>query len=289
MEFGTSIGFIGLGSIGKPMAANLITAGYKVRVHTRSRIAEKDEILKGSIRCSSPREVAENTSIIFTCLTDAVAVENVIFGPSGINQNENDKLIIIDCSTISPSEAISISHRLEKKGIEFIDAPVTGGTEAAYAGRLTILLGGGKSSIEKVLPILKVIGEKIVHFGEVGNGQKVKAINQTLVAGTYMAVAEAIMLGESLKLPMFEVIDALINGAGGSWALTNRSKNMIEDNYPLGFKLELHKKDLDIALGLADESKVQLPITERIRDYELRLIESGFGSNDVSVIKRILY
>ena len=167
-----------------------------------------------------------------------------------------------------------------------MDAPVTGGTEGAQRGSLTVLVGGAHELLERVRPILEVIGGSIHHFGGVGRGQQVKAVNQVLVAGSYAAVAEAVALGQRLELPMPQVIDALKNGAAGSWALEHRSTAMLEETYPLGFRLSLHRKDLGIALDAAKAVQLDLPVTTLVEQLELDLINNGHGDEDVSALHR---
>ncbi len=281
-----SLGFVGLGAIGLPIAKNLLAAGYNLRVHTRSRTAEKDPGLKGANACSSPRDAAKGCEVFFICVSDDDAVEDVLFGSKGASQSLDKGSLIIDLSTISPSSARSNERTLAKKHIQYIDAPVTGGTEGAINGDLAIFLGCSKQTLGKINPLIKSIATHIYTFGEVGKGQEVKAINQILVAGSYAAVAEAIALGQTLELPMNIVIDALSKGAASSWALANRSKAMLEDQYPLGFKLGLHYKDLLIALKTAEELGLTLEVTKKVKDIEKKLIHNGFSDYDVSVLRR---
>ena len=280
------LGFIGLGSIGLPIAANLTKAGFKLKVHTRSREAENDIRLKGTKSCSSPKEAAHDSSVLIICVSDGNAVDEVIFGEEGASTSLSKGSIIIDLSTISPSKSRLISSKLANKEIKYIDAPVTGGTEGAINGDLTIFIGTNRQIFSKVEHILDVIGSKLFIFDDVGKGQEVKAINQILVAGSYASVAEAISLGESLDLPMKKVIEALSGGAASSWALSNRSTSMLENNYPLGFKLQLHHKDLSIALRIAEQSRLRLPLCQTILELEEELIKDGYKNEDLAVLKR---
>jgi len=282
----STISFIGLGSIGLPIAANLMKAGVKLKVHTRSRKAEKDQRLKGTISCRSPKEVADGCDVLFVCVSDDNAVENILFGRNGALETLQKGSIIIDLSTISPSKSRSIAAEVFNRDVLYIDAPVTGGTEGAIAGKLTIFIGGNEGELSSIKYLLNYISENIYFFDEVGKGQEVKAMNQILVAGTYAAVAEAVAFGQSLDLPMDIVIEALGKGAASSWALLNRSFSMIKDIYPLGFKLSLHHKDLSIAFQSAKELNIDLPITLKVKEIEDQLIEQGFGSEDISVIRR---
>ncbi len=285
---GSQLAFIGLGALGLPMAVNLQAAGYTLRVHTRSRSAESDPGLVGSSPADNPAAAARDCAALLLCVSDDAAVESVLWGEQGAGSALKPGSLVIDCSTISPAAARSMAERLASRDIQYIDAPVTGGTEGARAGTLCVLCGGESAALEKARPLLEVIGGSIHHFGAVGTGQQVKAINQVLVAGSYAAVAEAIALGEHLRLPMEQVVEALRQGAAGSWALEHRSQAMLKDIYPLGFKLALHHKDLGIALDAALQTGLKLPITECVHQQEQALMNAGLGDADVSALRRSL-
>jgi 3-hydroxyisobutyrate dehydrogenase-like beta-hydroxyacid dehydrogenase len=187
---------------------------------------------------------------------------------------------------MAPSSSCRLAARLAEQGIGYLDAPVTGGTEGARAGTLSVLVGGSTADLERARPLLEVIGGRITHFGAVGAGQRAKAVNQVLVAGSYAAVAEALALAERLGLDRPQVVEALKGGAAGSWALEHRSAAMIADHYPLGFKLALHRKDLAIALAAAADAELTLPITAQVAALEDALISAGEGEQDVSVLAR---
>ncbi len=280
------VGFIGLGNLGLPIAANLLKSGYALNVHTRSRTAEKHSSLNGANPCNTPLDVAKSSNIIFTCVSDYNALENVIFGSDGAINNLKSGNIVIDLSTISYEDAEKIGSRLKKIGVVFLDSPVTGGTEGAIKGKLSLMIGGEEKIVQQITPLLKVFSQSINYFGAIGSGQKVKAINQVLVAGCYAAVAEAIALGQKQNLPMKKVINSLLEGAGSSWALKNRSEFMLSDHYPLGFKLSLHHKDLCIAIDSAKKSGLKLSITEKVKEIEEELLEEGYGDEDISILRR---
>ena len=281
-----SLGFVGLGALGLPMAINLQRAGFGLKVHTRSRRAETDPELEGATQCSSPADVSTGVDVLLLCVSDDAAVEQVLFGADGATSQLGAGSVVLDCSTIAPATAQRCAERLAHQSVHYLDAPVTGGTEGAQRGSLTVLVGGAHELLERVRPILEVIGGSIHHFGGVGRGQQVKAVNQVLVAGSYAAVAEAVALGQRLELPMPQVIDALKNGAAGSWALEHRSTAMLEETYPLGFRLSLHRKDLGIALDAAKAVQLDLPITTLVEQLELDLINNGHGDEDVSALHR---
>ena len=281
-----SLGFVGLGALGLPMAINLHRAGMRLRVHTRSRSAENSPELEGAVRCSSPADGSTGVDVLVLCVSDDAAVEAVLFGPNGAASQLRAGSVVLDCSTIAPATAQRCSDRLARQDVHYLDAPVTGGTEGAKRGSLTVLVGGASEILERVRPILEVIGGSIHHFGGVGRGQQVKAVNQVLVAGSYAAVAEAVALGQQLDLPMPQVIDALKTGAAGSWALEHRSTAMLNGSYPLGFRLSLHRKDLGIALDAAKAVQLDLPVTTLVEQLELDLINNGHGDEDVSALHR---
>ena len=279
-----SLGFVGLGALGLPMAINLHRAGLRLQVHTRSRRAETRPELEGATRCSSPAEASAGVDVLLLCVSDDAAVEEVLFGGHGAASQLSSGSVVLDCSTIAPATAQRCAERLARQNVHYLDAPVTGGTEGAKRGSLTVLVGGATEPLERVRPILEVIGSSIHHFGGVGRGQQVKAVNQVLVAGSYAAVAEAVALGQRLDLPMAMVINALKNGAAGSWALEHRSTAMLEGRYPLGFRLSLHRKDLGIALDTARAVQLDLPVTTLVEQLELDLINDGHGDEDVSAL-----
>ena len=280
------LGFLGLGALGLPMAINLHRAGFRLRVHTRSRTAETSPELEGAKRCPNPAATSAGVDVLLLCVSDDAAVEEVLFGLDGAASKLSAGSMVLDCSTIAPATAQRCSEVLARQDVHYLDAPVTGGTEGAKLGSLTVLVGGASEPLERVRPILEVIGGSIHHFGDVGRGQQVKAVNQVLVAGSYAAVAEAVALGQQLDLPMPQVIDALKNGAAGSWALDHRSTAMLEGSYPLGFRLSLHHKDLGIALDAAKDVQLDLPVTTLVQQLEFDLISYGHGDEDVSALHR---
>ena len=280
------VGVIGLGALGLPMAANLRRADVPMRVHTRSRNAERDPNLLGAIACATPAEAAEGVDVLLVCVSDNAAVEAVLFGANGASNQLVAGSVVVDCSTIAPATAITSAQRLARQDVHYLDAPVTGGTEGAKAGSLTVLVGGEPAALERARPVLEIIGGSIHHFGPVGRGQQVKAVNQVLVAGSYAAVAEAMALGERLELPMEAVVDALKHGAAGSWALSHRAHSMLMAEYPLGFRMALHHKDLGIALDAADDVNLDLPVTQLVANLENTLMERGHGDEDVSALHR---
>jgi 3-hydroxyisobutyrate dehydrogenase len=280
--------FIGLGTMGCPMAENIIKAGHELVVHNRT--TEKEEILCafGAQRVPTPRQAAENAEVIITCVSDTPDVEEVILGDDGVIHGAKEGSVVADMSTISPEVTRRIAKELAAKGVGMIDAPVSGGSEGAQKGTLSIMVGGDAKDVEKVLPVLESMGSSIVHVGDIGAGQLTKAVNQTIIAGTYLGVAEGIALALKAGLDAEKVVEAIKGGAAGSWALNNRSGNMINNEYPLGFRVRLHHKDLGIALQAARELGVTLPAAALVDQMETGLIANGYGDEDVSAVARVI-
>ena len=280
------VAFIGLGTMGAPMVRNLLKAGHQVTVHNRTRDRELPLVEAGAIRAESPQAAAQAAEIIITCVSDTPDVEAVMLGEAGIIHGAQPGAIAIDMSTISPIVTRDIATKLATKQIHLLDAPVSGGSEGAIAGTLSIMVGGEATIVAKAMPVLLAMGKTITHVGETGAGQITKAINQIIVAGTYWAVAEGMTLGMKAGLDMDRVVQAVGGGAAGSWGLTNRSGNMINNDYPLGFRVRLHHKDLKIALEAARDLGVTVPMAAYIDQIEAGLIAQGYGDEDVSAIAR---
>ena len=279
------VAFIGMGTMGAPMALNILKAGHDVTVNNRTRERELPVADAGAQRAASPREACQEAEIIITCVSDTPDVEEIILGENGVVHGAQSGAIVIDMSTISPTATCRIAEALGEKGVKMLDAPVSGGSEGAQKGTLSIMVGGNAADLEKAEPVLQAMGN-ITHIGEIGAGQMTKAINQIVVAGTYWSVAEGIALGLKAGLDMEKVVQAVGGGAAGSWAMVNRSENMIKNNYPLGFKVQLHRKDLNIALNVARELGVTLPVSAYVEQVETGLITKGHGDEDISVIAR---
>ncbi|KKJ01033.1 NAD(P)-dependent oxidoreductase [Prochlorothrix hollandica] len=281
-----NIAVIGLGTMGLPMALNLLQAGYSVTVHNRTRQREAAACDRGAIAADSPQTAAQGAAVIITCVSDSPDVEAVILGDKGIIQGAEPGSVVVDMSTISPEVTRHLAHQLHSRNIAMLDAPVSGGSEGAQKGTLSIMVGGDGAVLERVRPVLSVLGSTITHVGAIGSGQLTKAINQIIVAGTYWAVAEGLALGLKAGLDMDQVVQAVGGGAAGSWGLSHRSGHMIANDYPLGFRLRLHRKDLNIALAAARELGVVLPVSAYVEQMETGLIQQGYGDEDVSALAR---
>jgi len=274
--------------MGAAMAANLARAGFTVTAWNRSpgRAPELDDL--GVARADTPADVARATDVVVICVSDTRDVEAVLFDPGGLAEGVRPGQLVIDCSTISPSATREFATRLAASGVALIDAPVSGGSEGAQKATLTIFCGGDAADIERARPILEAMGRTITHVGPSGSGQAVKAVNQVILAGTYMGVAEGIVLAMKAGLDVEQVVGALGGGAAQSWVLANRSGRMIANDYPLGFKVALHRKDLGIALDLAHEMGADLPVSALAAAFEDDLIAADHADDDMSALARVI-
>ena len=281
-----NIAFIGLGTMGDPMVRNLLRAGHSVTVHNRTREKEQSLVEAGAIAANSPQQAAAQADIVITCVSDSPDVEAVLLGEAGVIHGARAGTLVIDMSTISPEVTRRIATALAEKDVQMLDAPVSGGSEGAQKGTLSIMVGGAAADVERAMPVLSAMGSTITHVGAIGAGQITKAINQIIVAGTYWSVAEGMSLGLKAGLDMNQVVQAVGSGAAGSWGLSNRSGNMIDNDYPLGFRVRLHQKDLNIALETARELGLPLPMAAYVEQVETGLIARGYGDEDISAIAR---
>jgi 3-hydroxyisobutyrate dehydrogenase len=282
------IAFIGMGTMGAPMALNVLKAGHEVVVHNRTREKELPVVDAGALRAGTPREAAAAAEVIVTCVSDTPDVEAIVLGEDGIIHGARSGSLVIDMSTISPTATRRIADLLAAGGIHMIDAPVSGGSEGAQKGTLAIMVGGETEDVQRAMPVLEAMGKTITHVGGIGSGQITKAINQIIIAGTYMGVAEGMVLGMKAGLDMQKVTEAISGGAAGSWVLSNRAMNMVNNTYPLGFRIRLHHKDLRIALEAARDLGVTLPIGALVDQIESGIIGRGYGDEDMSAMARTL-
>ncbi|MEL6492558.1 MAG: NAD(P)-dependent oxidoreductase [Cyanobacteria bacterium J06621_3] len=281
-----NVAFIGLGTMGAPMVLNLLKAGHSVAVYNRTQSKATPVVEAGATNCDTPRAAAKRAEIVITCVSDSPDVEAVVLGEQGIIHSARPGALLVDMSTISPEITRQIAQQLAAKEISMIDAPVSGGSEGAQKGTLSIMIGGDSADVERARPVLSAMGSTLTHVGPIGAGQTTKAINQIIVAGTYWSVAEGMALGMKAGLDMEKVVQAVGSGAAGSWGLTNRSGNMISNEYPLGFRVRLHQKDLAIALQTAKELDLPLPVATYVEQIEQQLMAEGYGDEDISAIAR---
>jgi 3-hydroxyisobutyrate dehydrogenase len=280
------IGFVGLGTMGAAMAGHLAAAGYPLTVWNRTPGRASDLVARGANEVSTPAELARASDVVVICVSDTPDVEAVLFGPAGAADGLGPGGLVIDCSTISPSASRAFALRLREHSVGFVDAPVSGGSEGARNATLSIFVGGEASDVERARPILGRLGRTITHVGPVGAGQAVKAVNQVILAGAYLGVAEGIVLALKAGLDVEQVVQALSGGAAQSWVLANRSSRMIANDYPLGFRVSLHRKDLEIALGMARELGAVLPVSALAAQLESGLVAAGHADDDMSALAR---
>jgi len=253
------VGFIGLGIMGKPMALNLINAGFELFVYNRTSSKTDELINAGATGFNSPKEVAENSDIIITIVSDTPDVEVVILGEHGVIHGVKKGSVVIDMSTISPSVTKVIASRLKEINVDMLDAPVSGGDTGAINGTLAIMVGGESDVLDRCMPIFKAMGKTITHTGTNGMGQIVKLCNQILVSVTNMAVSEAVLFAQKSGVDAHTMIEATKGGAAGSWQLANLGPKMVDEDYHPGFMIDLQQKDLRLVLEAASQINLPLP------------------------------
>lgn len=274
------IGFIGLGIMGKPIARNLIKAGYSLIVYDINPIPLKELQKEGATVSSSVMELAEKCTIIITMLPNSPESEEIIIGDKGIVQSARKGTIVIDMSSIDPIVSIKIGKKLLDKGIEFLDAPVSGGQSGAIEGSLAIMAGGKSKVFEKVLPVFKVIGSSYTLVGGVGAGNFTKLSNQIIVAINIAAVSEALILAKKAGLSPTTVYNAIKGGLAGSKVLDSKAPMMINRNFEAGFKIRLHEKDLQNVINAGSSLSVHLPLSALVLEMLKSLTSSGKGDLD---------
>jgi len=284
----TRVGFVGLGTMGGAMAANVAREGFGVTAWNRTRARGEALAELGVTLAASPAGVAAASDLVVSIVSDTPDVEAVLFGPDGVETGASDGLLVVDMSTISPSATRTFAERLAGHGVRYLDAPVSGGSEGAKKGTLSIFVGGEAADLDQARPVLEAMGTTITHMGPIGSGQAAKAINQVMLAGTYVGVAEGVVLAIKAGLDVDRLVAALSGGAAQSWVLANRSGRMAANDYPLGFKVSLHRKDLGIALELARETGAALPISAIVEQLEAGLVGRGHGDDDVSAVARTI-
>lgn len=278
------IGFIGLGIMGKPMAGNLLAAGYPLTVYSRSSGPVDELVAAGAMAAGSPREVAESSDVVITMLPDSPDVEAVVLGADGVAQGMRDGALYIDMSTIAPAVSRRIAAVLSERGVEAVDGPVSGGEPAARDGALSIMAGGSEEAVERARPIFDVLGKATTHIGDAGAGQVAKAANQVVVGLTIQAVSEALILARKAGVDPARVREALLGGFAQSRILDLHGQRMLDGAFDPGFKLGLHRKDLGIALQLGREEHVPLFATAQAAELMDALLAQGAGDRDHSAL-----
>jgi 2-hydroxy-3-oxopropionate reductase len=284
-----TVGFIGLGIMGRPMAKNLMEAGYELVLQNRS--PEKAEGLAeegNATAARSPREVAEACDIVIIMLPDSPDVEAVVAGEGGVLEGIRDSALLVDMSTISPVVTEELAAKVREKGASMLDAPVSGGDVGAIEGALSIMVGGSKEDFERARPLFDVMGKVATHVGPIGAGQVVKACNQIVVALTIEAVSEALVLGSKGGVAPEKILDVLGGGLAGNKVMEVKREKMLEHSFDPGFRIELHHKDLGIALAAGREYGVTLPVTAIVDQMLETLKMRGKGDRDHSAILTLI-
>lgn len=282
------IGFIGLGIMGQGMVNNLIKAGHAVSIWNRTRSRMERFIEAGANPCTSPADVAAHSEIVITCVSDTVDVEEVILRENGAIYGIESGNLVIDMSTISPQMTRYIAGALAQKGAHMLDAPISGGSEGAANGTLSIMVGGSAFQVERAMPYFEAMGKTITHVGEIGAGQTVKLVNQILVVVTMLGVSEALLFAQAGGLDLEKTLTAVSGGAAGSWMLSNRGPQVIERDWQPGFTIDLQQKDLRLVLEAADQLGVPLLGTSTVFNLYRSLQNQGLGADGNHALAKAL-
>lgn len=274
------IGFIGLGVMGRPMALNLLAAGYAVTVYARREAVQHEMKEKGAVVADSPQAVAASSEVVITMLPDSLQVREVVLGAQGVLKGAAPGSILMDMSSIAPQTIRDVERDAAKQGVAVLDAPVSGGEAKAIRGELSIMVGGSLEAFEKVRPVLQVLGASVVRIGDVGSGNAAKLVNQVMVGVHIAAMAEAMTLAKKAGLDPLVVFNAIRGGSAGSAVLENKLPKVLARNFKPGFRLELHHKDLMNALGTGVEMEAPMPMTRAVLGIMDQLLEEGEGDMD---------
>jgi 2-hydroxy-3-oxopropionate reductase len=284
MEQKMSVGYIGLGLMGKSMARNILKAGYPLVVHNRSRAAVQELASEGAQAANSPAEVASQVDVVFTNLPDSPDVEQVALGPAGVIEASRPGLIFVDNSTIKPASARRIAGELGEKGVQCLDAPVSGGDIGARQGTLAIMVGGPGEALEKVMPVFQAMGKKITHVGDSGAGQIAKAANQIMVAAQMVAMGELLIFARKAGADPAKVVQAIQGGAAQCWTLDVKPPRLLDGNRSPGFKAYMQAKDLGIVLETARQYGIPLPSAAVDAQLFNAMLEMGMRELDNSAV-----
>ncbi len=282
------LGFIGLGIMGNPMSKNLIKAGYSLTVYDIHQESVNDVVKAGATAVKTCKEVAEQSDVVITMVPDSPEVEAVVYGEQGVLEGVKSGMLFIDMSTIAPATSQKVYQSLQEKGVDALDAPVSGGQVGAEAGTLSIMVGGSDAAFKRALPILEVMGKNIVHIGDAGAGQVTKACNQIVVGMTIQAVAEALTLAKKSGVNVEKVREALLGGFAQSRILDLHGQRVIDRNFEPGFKVKLHRKDMNIALQTGKDLSVPLHGSAIVAAQMDALLAQGNGDLDHSALALLL-
>jgi 2-hydroxy-3-oxopropionate reductase len=282
-----TIGFIGLGVMGAPMARNLLAAGYEVVAWNRSAGPLEELAAAGARAADGPGVVAREADVVISIVKDDGAVREVLGGPEGAIGSARAGSLVIDMSTVSPALARELAEEAAGRGAAFLDAPVSGGDVGARDGTLSIMVGGEAAEVERARPVFEVLGSRVTHVGAAGAGQVAKACNQVLVAVIFGGLAEALVLGSKLGVDPAAILDAVGGGMAANRIMEVRRDNFLGHDFTPGFKVDLHHKDLEIALGASGEVDAPLPLTAEVQQMFRQLRAAGFGEEDDSALLRV--
>ena len=282
------IGFIGLGIMGRGMAANILKAGFSLAVWNRTQERAEELADAGASVAATPAALAAASDIIITCVSDTPDVEAVILGEDGVIHGAQPGSLVIDMSTISPAATRRIASALAEKNVAMLDAPISGGSEGAARGTLSIMVGGAAEDVQRARPVLQTMGKRITHVGPSGAGQTVKLVNQVIVVGNCLAMAEGLMLAQAGGVDLEKCLEAVSGGAAGSWMLSNRGPQILERDWRPGFTIALQQKDLRLVLEAADSVGAPVPGTALVFQLYRTLEARGLsGDGNHALIKAL--
>jgi 2-hydroxy-3-oxopropionate reductase len=283
----TRIGFIGLGVMGVPMARNLLAADFEVVAWNRGPEPLAVLVEAGASAADGPDAVAAEADVVISIVSDDAALREVLGGPAGAIAAARPGSLVVDMSTVSPAIARELAAAAGERGVGFLDAPVSGGDVGARAGTLSIMVGGAAEDVERARPVFEVLGSRVTHVGDSGAGQIAKACNQVLVAVIFGGLAEALVLGSKLGADPAAILDAVGGGMAANRIMDVRRDNFLDHDFAPGFKVDLHHKDLEIALGASGEVDAPLPLTAEVQQMFRQLRAAGHGGEDDSALLRV--
>ncbi|HEX5638963.1 MAG TPA: NAD(P)-dependent oxidoreductase [Burkholderiaceae bacterium] len=285
---GQTIGFIGLGNMGRPMAEHLIGGGHTLRVHARRADAMQPLVARGAMACASPAEAARGAAVVFTNVTATADVEQVLFGPGGVVEGATPGTIVIDHGTISAAATRGFAARLAEQGIEMLDCPVSGGVKGAQAATLTMMVGGKADVLERVRPLLQLVAKTITHCGGHGAGQVVKACNQIVQVVNIQGIAEAMLFARANGVEPQTMLAAISSGFAGSRMLDLMGPKMAGRDFAAGIEARLHHKDYGLIVDMAREDHLGMPAVALVAQQLNALMSNGWGTLDTSALLKVL-
>jgi 3-hydroxyisobutyrate dehydrogenase len=287
MEGTKVVGFLGLGTMGAPMATNVLKAGFSVVVWNRTESKAQPLLDKGAVWADSPRQVGEKSDVVITMLADARAVRDVLFGPEGVSASNHRGLRVLEMSTISPAESVAIAQELSRRGMVMLDCPVSGSAKAAADASLTTIVGGDPTVVESVTPVLRAMAKNVFHMGPNGMGCYMKLVNNVVLAAVLAGFSEAFVLGKKAGLPPQKMLEVILQGSARCPLLEFKGKAIVEGNFAPTFALRLMRKDLSLALATANEVNAPMPLTSFLNEIHQAAIAAGLGDRDFSAIVQV--